>query len=156
MSDKFQITEIHRRWIKNARRKYKLPTGFWENLIQKQEGRCALTDAKLFFDVKNGTPIKGGCGCHPLYAAVDHINPSKSDQGFQILSYDINDLKAHLPIPLFTALTKTREWKIFAEEWKKLSEKQTKTRRDFKNLISRGTPSDPCSTKTRHNRLHAI
>ncbi len=133
-----QITEDHKRWIKSACRKYKQTTQFWTNLIQKQGGKCALTGARLLFDAKSGTPQKGGMGCHSLYASVDHINPKRTDQGFQILCYDINDLKAHLPLPLFNALTRTKEWKRFAKEWKKLAELQS-DRSIFKSLIAAGT-----------------
>jgi len=136
----FQITEDHKRWIKSARRKYKQTAQFWIDLINKQGGKCALTGASLLFDTKNGTPQKGGLGCHPLYAAVDHINPKRENYGFQILCYDINDLKAHLPLPLFNALAQTKEWKRFAKAWRKLAESSSNNRQVFKNLISAGTP----------------
>ncbi len=97
MSTIFKITKDHKRWVKSARRKYKQTARFWMDLIQEQEGKCALTKAPLFFDSINGTPIKCGNGCHPLYATVDHVNPGRTDRGFQILCSGINDLKAHLP-----------------------------------------------------------
>lgn len=140
MSTTFQITEDHKRWVKSARRKYKQTAQFWIDLIQKESGKCALTGAPLFFDAKNGTPQKGGPGCHPLYAAVDHINPNRTDHGFQILCYDINDLKAHLPLPLFNALTKTKEWKRFAKAWGELSKSSPNDIKALKKLISAGTP----------------
>ena len=140
MSNTLQITENHKRWIKSARRKYKQTTQFWTALIQEQDGKCALTGVPLLFNAKNGTTQKGGLGCHPLYASVDHINPKRTDHGFQILCYDINDLKAHLPLPLFNALIKTKEWKRFTKEWKRLAKSSPNNREAFKKLISVGSP----------------
>ena len=133
-----QITNDHIRWIKSARRKYGKTIQFWISLLQQQAGKCALTKSKILFDAESGTPQKGENGCHPLYAAVDHINPGRNDLGFQILCYDINDLKGHLPPPLFNALTKTKEWKRFINEWKRLAESSS-DRRVFKKLIKSGT-----------------
>lgn len=130
----------HERWIRSARRKYKQSTQFWRHLIQEQDGKCALTDAPLLFDANSGTAKSGGQGCHPLYAAVDHINPKREDHGFQILCYSINDLKGHLPPPLFNALTKTQEWKKFVQAWKEVAESSPNKRQVFKKLIEAGAP----------------
>lgn len=132
-----QTTKDRERWIRNARRKYKGTTQSWIDLIKRQNGKCALTGAQLLFDVKNGTCKKGGSGCHPLYASVDHINPQRTDQGFQILCYDINDLKGHLPPLLFNALKQTKEWKRFIKKWRKLAKSQG-GRKIFKKLIATG------------------
>ncbi|MDO8676346.1 MAG: hypothetical protein Q7K16_01705 [Candidatus Azambacteria bacterium] len=137
MAKTFKINENHKRWAKSATRKYKQTIKFWLNLIQKQDGKCALTGAPLFFDAKNGTPQKGGSGCHPLYASADHINPKYIDRGFQILCYDINDLKGHLPIPLFNALNQTKEWKRFIKKWETAA-KLSKNKQTFKKLIGKG------------------
>lgn len=136
----FQINNDHKRWIDAAHKKYRHPKSFWEDLIKKQNGRCALTDAKLLFGAKNGTPKKGGPGSHPLYAAVDHVKPQSKEHGFQILCYDINDLKGHLPPILFNALIKTEEWKSFVKEWKELAGSFA-DRQMFKELILAGTLS---------------
>lgn len=139
MNKFFQITEDHERWAKNAKRKYKKPKQFWLDLIKKQNGKCALTQAGLLFNKKAGTPKKGkGKGCHPLYAAVDHINPSRANKGFQILCYDINDLKGHLPIPLFDDLIKTKAWKKLVKNWGKAADSSPRKRNTFKKIIKRG------------------
>ncbi len=140
MSESFQITKNHERWAERAhRRRRKKSVQFWTELIKKQDGKCALTRAPLFFDRRSGTPQKGRLGCHPLYAAVDHITPRREDLGFQILCYDINDLKGHLPPPLFNALTQTKEWKRFSRTWKKLAG-SFRDRRTLKKLIKAGAP----------------
>lgn len=69
-------------------------------MLKKQEGRCALSGAILLFDVNEGTPQKGGRGCHPLYPAVDHMDPGKPNGDFQIVCYALNDLKGHIPARL--------------------------------------------------------
>ena len=138
MSSNFQVTEDHIRWAKNAKRKYKQSLSFWIDLIQKQNGKCALTGASLLFDAKSGTPRKGGLGCHPLYASVDHVNPSKADHGFEIVCYDINDLKGHLPPVLFNALRKTEEWKRFVKRWEEKAELLAEDRQVFRDLITLG------------------
>ncbi len=140
MNADFQLNEEHERWILSARRKYKQTEQFWRDLIYSQGGKCALTGVSMLFDVKYGTPKSGGPGCHPLYASVDHINPARSDQGFQILCYDINDLKAHLPPPLCNALTRTPEWKLFVAEWRTLADSSPNDREPFKQLIAAGAP----------------
>lgn len=135
---KFKITENQKQWaIRASRKKYKKNRQFWEDLIQKQNGRCALTKAPLLFDKKNGTPQKSDKGCHPLYASVDHINPGRTDHGFGIVCYDINDLKAHLPLPLFNALKQTKEWNRFIKKWKKTAE-SSENRHILKKLIEEG------------------
>lgn len=142
MSKIFQITEDHERWAKNASRKcrkYGESRQFWIDLIREQNGKCALTGAPLFFDSQKGTPQKGGPGCHPLYAAVDHIMPRRADKGFQILCYDINDLKGHLPPPLFDALKRTEEWKTFTKEWRRIAESSA-DRSALGKLIKEGVP----------------
>ncbi len=125
------------RWAKSANRKYGHGREFWLDLISKQKSRCALTKARLFFDLASGTPQAGGPGCHPLYASVDHIHPGSGDK-FQILCYDINDLKGHLPSMLFNALKKTKEWKKFTTLWKKIAEKSPRDIQKFKSLIEEG------------------
>jgi hypothetical protein len=41
----------------------------------QMRGLCALSGVPLRFDAASGTPVKGGPGCHPLYAALDHVDP---------------------------------------------------------------------------------
>ncbi len=134
----FIITTEHRAWIARADKKYRLGKVHWENIIRGQNGRCKLTEAPLRFDVESGTPIKGGKGCHPLYAAVDHINPSQTDLGYQILCYDINDLKGHIPPFLFNALIATQNWNKFITTWRRAAELHPDNRDLLKQVIKNG------------------
>jgi len=140
----FTLTENHRRWARSASGRYRHGKQFWEDLISKQGGKCALTNVPLLFDSRNGTPHKGGPGVHPLYASVDHVCPGRNEE-LQILCYDINDLKAHLPSFLFNALKETREWKTFTNAWRQAAERSLRDRRKFKDLIKNCTPIVPAS-----------
>jgi len=123
---------------------------FWLGLILEQNGKCKITGAKLFFNVKYGTPVRERFGCHPLYATVDHIIPGREDGGLQIVCQDINDLKAHLPKPLFDALKNTKKWLKFSDNWKKMAEPAeiAEKRGIFKMLVKLGEPLKFCkSTK---------
>ena len=123
---------------------------FWIDLIEKQGGKCNLTGVKLRFDKESGIARKKSNHClpghmydhlcHPLYASVDHIKPGCDEAGFQIICFDINDLKGHMPEPLMGALEKTPELKIFVKEWKNIAEKFPNDRRKFKKLIEEGKP----------------
>lgn len=77
-----------------------------ERLI-KQQGRCALSGARMVFHLRERRPEPGGRGCHPLSPAVDHIDPGNPKGGFQIVCYALNDLKGHLPLDCFKALRRT-------------------------------------------------
>ena len=92
------------------------------------------------FDSQSGTPIEGGQGCHPLYAALDHIAPGSMAGGFQIVCYDLNDLKGHLPPALFDALRNTPEWQNLMRAWNRQAEEDPDNREAFKTLIKRGVP----------------
>lgn len=133
------INEDWDRWAKSANKKYGHGRKFWMDLISGQKGRCALTDAPLFFDSTSGTPQAGGPGSHPLYASVDHVHPGRGGK-VQILCYDINDLKGHLPAILFDALKKTIEWKVFVAAWKEIAEQFPQDIQKFKDLIKEGAP----------------
>lgn len=144
MGSTFILNKDHKEWARRAHRNHKRKCKCgrsikdWEDLIRKNEGRCALTEAPLLFHTKNGISQKDGKGCHPLYASIDHIKPGCEDLGLQIVCYDINDLKAHLPFPLFESLKKTRAWKEFRIKWKKIAEKSPMKRAKFKELIKQG------------------
>ena len=90
---------------------------------------------ELLFDAKYGV-----APCHPLYASVDHIMPGSEDGGLQIVCYDCNDLKGHMPKPLFEELQKTEAWKEFIKSWQKLAEETSEKRGIFKMLIKLGEP----------------
>ena len=89
----------------------------------------------MIFDVEEGTPVKGGKGCHPLYPAVDHIDPKNPDGGHQIVCYALNDLKGHLPLECFNALKATKAWKTLMKQWRKQAKKDRTAREAFKRLL---------------------
>jgi hypothetical protein len=112
------LTADHRRWAKNAQRKYKRTIKYWLDFIDQQRGRCAFSRARLRFDRASGTPQTGGLGAHPLYATVDHTTPGSDDLGHEIVSYDLNDLKGHLPTDCFRDLQATPSWRRLMDEWR--------------------------------------
>lgn len=136
----FILNDDQKRWARartRNRKKYgKKSVSYWFDLIAKQRGLCALTGICLFFDARSGMSQKGGPGCHPLYAAADHIEPGNNSK-FQIICYDLNDMKGHMPKPLFDALTKTKEWRLFIKKWKLVADKNS-DREIFKELIRLG------------------
>jgi len=143
MGKNFELNTEHKQWIRRRRNRPEYgrrSIEYWGGLIQKQNGRCALTGAPLFFEAKYGTPQRGK-GCHPLYASVDHIDPGGDGTELQIVCYDINDLKGHLPLPLFESLKRTKAWKKFKVKWKKIAEEKIsleKKREKLKQLIREG------------------
>jgi len=103
-------------------------------LIQ-QKCKCALSGIEMVFDAKEGTPVKGGKGCHPLYAALDHKNPGNLNNGFQIVCYALNDLKGPLPLDCFDALERTDAWQSLMERWRKQADIDRADREAFKCLL---------------------
>jgi len=133
----FTITSDHHRWAKSAARKYGHGKSYWLELIIQQKGRCGFSDAKLLFDAASGTPVAGGPGVHPLYAAVDHTSPGCDDLGHKIVSYDLNDLKGHLPPDCFENLCGTPCWKRLMVKWREQAEKSSSDREAFR-IIRKG------------------
>jgi hypothetical protein len=133
----FALTADHHRWAKSAARKYGYGKSYWLELVKQQKGRCGFSDAQLLFDVASGTPIAGGAGVHPLYAAVDHCSPGCDDLGHKIVSYDLNDLKGHLPPDCFRDLCDTPSWRKLMAKWRAQAEKSTENREAFR-AIRRG------------------
>jgi hypothetical protein len=133
----FQLSSEHIDWA--SRRKQGLCQKELYDLITKQKGRCALSGAQMVFDKKRGTPEAGGPGCHPLYAAIDHVAPKSRDQGCQIVCYDLNDLKGHLPPPLFSALAATEAWQSFMAAWSAQAESDPPDIKASKALLKRRT-----------------
>jgi hypothetical protein len=127
----YELTPEQEEWAKRAKQGVK-PEKL-RNLIKEQKGLCNLSDAKLIFDKRYGTTEKNK-GCHPLYAAVDHVSPSEDSYGYQIICYDLNDFKAHLPCKIFKGLRRTKAWKQLMEDWRCASER-TKSIKVFKNLL---------------------
>lgn len=132
----FELMPDHQRWAQRARGKYGRTKEAWLNLIALQEGCCALSGAPLLFDAQSGTPVAGGQGAHPLYAAVDHIAPGRSDHGYQIVSYDLNDLKGHLPVRLFRCLQSTEAWQELMSAWREQALKDAHDRDAFRCIRS--------------------
>lgn len=104
-------------------------------ILARNGGKCALSGVQMIFDKKEGTPRKGGPGCHPLYAALDHVDAGNPNGGFQIVCYALNDLKGHLPLECFRALTKTKAWKELMKRWADQARMDPGDREAFKRII---------------------
>ncbi len=104
-------------------------------LLKKQNGKCALSKAEMIFDKRQGTPVAGGKGCHPLYASVDHKDPGNPAAERQIVCYALNDLKGHLPLSCFNALKETDAWCSLMKQWKDQAERDKMDRDAFKRLL---------------------
>ena len=89
----------------------------------------------MTFDVNEGRPVKGGNGCHPLYPAVDHVDPGNSNGGHQIVCNALNDLKGHLPVECFEALKKTNAWNELMKQWVAQANENRTDRDAFKKLL---------------------
>jgi hypothetical protein len=107
------------------------------SLLIKQKCKCALSGAKMIFDKRQGTPVAGGNGCHPLYASVDHKDPGNPD--CQIVCYALNDLKGHLPLDCFNALKKTHAWCKLMKRWRNQVVRNRADRRAFMRLLRPNT-----------------
>lgn len=105
------------------------------SLLIQQECKCALSGVEMIFDTSEGTPVTGGKGCHPLYPAVDHIDPGNPNGGYQIVCYALNDLKGHLPFDCFNALTQTDAWRSLMDRWQKQTAIDRVDREAFKHLL---------------------
>lgn len=132
MDEDYQLTEAQIKWTKN---KKKLSSSRLKELIKKQKGRCALSDALLIFDKEYGNPNINRAGCHPLYAAIDHISPTNESYGYQLVCYDLNDLKGHLPNKVFMEFQNTSAWKLLMRQWKSQSEKDSFDIRALQTLL---------------------
>jgi hypothetical protein len=85
--------------------------------------------------VRQRTPVKGGPGYHPLCPAVDHKDPGNPNGGFQIVCYALNDLKGHLPVECFDALSGTDAWRRLMLSWKEQAEKEPTNRDALRRLL---------------------
>src|SRR5262245_13034434 len=83
-------------------------------------------------------PTPGDQGAHPIYAAVDHCSPGCEDLGHEIVSYDLNDLKGHLPPDCFADLRQCLSWKRLMENWRKQAHQNPNDRNAFR-AIRRGS-----------------
>lgn len=150
MGKTFKITNDHLRWIENRvrseyRRKIARPVTtraklreILKTLIQKQNGQCAWSGVRLYFDVKHsGSSKKRSSGTHPLYASLEHKIPSDAQEGngYEIVCAKLNDLKGALPFQCFKALQKTEAWKELMKKWKALSNKKAPSPKEFTTLL---------------------
>lgn len=138
VDQKFSLTADHRRWAKSAKRKYGQPMAHWLELIESQQGRCVFSEAPLLFDSASGTAQKNGHGVHPLYAAVDHCAPGCDTLGHQLVSYDLNDLKGHLPPACFKDLCATPSWKRLMQRWREQAERDPSDRDALRSIRREG------------------
>jgi hypothetical protein len=133
MLEDYKLTPAQMQWA--SKRRHGMSPSRLKELIIKQRGRCALSGAEMIFDKEHGNPNVNTQGCHPLYAAVDHISPSNSSFGYQLVCYDLNDLKGHLPYKIFRELLLTGAWRQLMREWLSLAEKNHMDINAFKELI---------------------
>jgi hypothetical protein len=131
--DDYELTPAQAEWA--SRRKHRLSPSRLKELIKKQKGRCALSGAEMIFEKEYGNPNINTSGCHPLYAAIDHISPNDDRYGHQLVCYDLNDLKGGLPYKIFKELKATRAWQQLMNEWRLLAEKDPMDIEAFKKLL---------------------
>lgn len=103
-------------------------------MLISQRGCCAFSGARFVLDKNSTTPVKGGDGCHPLSPAVDHVATGNKAGGWQLVCYDLNDLKGHLPDDCFRALVETEAWKRLMIAWRAQAEKGPTDREAFRRL----------------------
>lgn len=94
------------------------------------------------FEARDRTPVKGGLGCHPLSPAVDPVDPGNPDGGHQLVCYALNDLKGHLPVDCFQALTQTSAWMRLMDSWRKQAKQDPENRRAFQRLLRPNAESE--------------
>jgi hypothetical protein len=140
----FPLTDDHRRWARTRQRRYGGRTDDYLTLIHKQRGRCALSDVPLIFDAhEGGGSVAGGPGCHPVYAALDHCAPGSDCHGFQIVSYALNDLKGHLPVDCFAALSRSTAWCRLMQAWRRQHRRDASDREAFRALLRESETQRP-------------
>ena len=133
MEEGYQLTTAQMDWA--SKRKHGLSPSRLKEFIKKQKGRCALSGAEMIFDKKLGNPNINTRGCHPLYAAIDHISPSNDKYGFQLVCYDLNDLKGHLPYKVFKEIQLTEAWKHLMKEWRFIAQESPMNIEALKNVL---------------------
>ena len=132
MESQFTPSEEQKKWASKSRQGAKKEILL--ELLKKQEGKCAISKVEMIFKPVEGRPVKGGRGCHPLYPAVDHIDPGNSNGGYQIVCYALNDLKGHLPVDCFNELMGTSAWKKLMAQWVEQAQNDRMNREAFKKL----------------------
>ena len=129
----YSLSDHQKVWAERG--KQGLKSAELQKLIIKQRGCCALSGAHMIFDKALGYPNINSRGCHPLYAAVDHVSPGNNVHGHQLVCYDLNDLKGHLPKKVFIELQKTSAWKNLMQQWRFQSETNPMDIAAFKALL---------------------
>ena len=128
-----ELTNEQKKWASKKRQGASTKT--LRELLISQKGCCALSNVEMIFDNNEGTPVSGGRGCHPLYPAIDHIDPGNPAGGYQIVCYALNDLKGHLPYNCFEALRSTDAWKKLMQMWVEQARKDNSDREAFRKLL---------------------
>jgi hypothetical protein len=132
LNKSFSLSDVQKVWAERG--KQGLNSSELQKLILKQRGRCALSGALMVFDKALGNPNTNKRGCHPLYAAIDHVYLGR-ENGHQLVCYDLNDLKGHLPCKVFIELQKTTTWKKLMQQWRSQSEEDPMDISAFKALL---------------------
>jgi hypothetical protein len=133
MNEDYELTPAQVQWA--SKRRHGLSPSKLKELIKNQKGRCAVSGAKMIFEKEHGNPNINTEGCHPLYAAIDHISPSDDSYGYQLVCYDLNDLKGHLPYKIFKELRLTAAWGQLMNQWCSLAETDRMNIEAFKKLL---------------------
>ena len=133
MNEDYQLSPSQIEWAR--KRKQDLSPSRLRELVIRQKGLCALSGAVMIFDKSYGNPNINRRGCHPLYAAVDHVSPGNEEFGHRIVCYDLNDLKGHLPNKVFMELQNTFAWKHLMQQWKSQAENNPMDIDAFKALL---------------------
>jgi len=132
----FQFTVEHRRWARARQRAHGGSIADYLTLIAAQDGMCAFSGVPLIFDRAHGGGYTPGCtGSHPIYAALDHCAPGSRSDGFQVVSYALNDLKGHLPLDCFRELTQTPSWQRLMAAWRRQQLLDVADRQAFRALL---------------------
>ena len=133
MNEEYELTPSQIEW--SQKRRHGLSPSKLKYLIKKQKGLCALSGAVMLFSKEYGNANINPDGCHPLYAAIDHISPGTDLCGHQIVCYDLNDLKGHLPNKIFKELKLTKAWQQLMRDWCLLAKEKPMDIEAFKKAV---------------------
>jgi hypothetical protein len=131
----FVLNAEQRRWARNRAKAYRLKTSYVEGLIRQQRGCCAWSGVELIFDASSGTSVRGGVGPHPRFAALDHSSPGSDQAGHQIVCFDLNDAKGHLPFSCFEELRQCPSWHALMGKWFRQATVDPNDRFGFRSIL---------------------
>lgn len=132
--DNYEISAEQILWAKKTKQGCR--SVLLRQIVLQQRGLCAFSGVEMLFDKSLRTPGVGrGKGCHPLTPALDHIDPSNPDGGFQIVCYALNDLKGHLRTELFNVLLVSDSWAKMMQEWRSQAEKDKHDIDAFRRIL---------------------